>query len=550
MNTLNLIKSFVTSNKQIFIIYIFFSLLSYPLESLVIPNLFGSFFADIKNGSNNYKTFFFKIIFFTLLINFSYSIMSYIDSIIISDFNEYAVNELYKKILLSYKSEFQELELGKIISRLNTLPGVIRELSTDLFNWLLPRAISIIITVIYFFYINTQLGLITTGFLFLLFYYNFVSYSKCVKLSEKRYNKYEERAEKTQDKLSNLFSIYSSSNVDNEIKKYKNTNTKYKNLYLATMLCSSKIKSFNNFIQCLMFIVLNGFVIYQFKINKMSFAQMISLNMIISFLIPCIATIMKALPDYTNHVGIIKSIDEFLTKINKSVITKPNLLITNGSIKIKSLSFGYKNNKLFDNFNLDIKQGQFIGLIGESGNGKSTLIKLIMGYFEVEPNTIFIDDKDITLYSIDSIRKQIIYLNQNTKLFNETIYYNIQYGNTLTIEQINELVKKFNLDKIFINLTNGLYTKAGVNGDTLSGGQKQIIQLLRLYGSIDKSKIAIFDEPTAAVDPETKHIVLNIIKDLTKNLTTILITHDTTNLSIVNRIVKISNGKIIEDKSN
>jgi ATP-binding cassette subfamily B protein len=550
MNTIKLIRPFIKSNISIFAIYLFFALLSYPLESLVIPGIFGSFFSEIKTGGSDYKTFFLKAIFFTLVINLANAAMTYLDSIIIPNFNEYIVNQIYKKLLLSYQSEYQDLELGKIVSRLNTLPGVIRELTTDLFNWLLPRALSIIITNIYFLYVSPQLGLVSIVLFALLIWYNYKYSYTCVKLSESRYKKYEERAEKTQDKLSNLFSIYSSANIQGEIDKYEKTNAGYKRSYSKTILCSSKIKFVNNFIQCLMFIILNVMIIHFYQSGKINFSKMISLNMIVSYYIPCISTLMTSIPDYTNHIGIIKSIDGFLGQVNKEIKDKKPLIITNGLIQIRDLKFSHDKKKIFNKFNLEIIPKTNLGIIGESGNGKSTLVKLIMGYFPVKNKTIYIDNKDINKHSIESIRSQIIYLNQNTKLFNETIYYNIQYGNDITEEQINLLIKKFNLEKIFENLENGFKTVVGVNGDKLSGGQKQIVQLLRCYGSIDRVKIAIFDEPTASVDPNTKQTILNIIKDLTEHCTSIMITHDISNLSICNRVIKISQGKIVEDRKN
>lgn len=545
----NLIKPFLSNNKNILIVYFIFALISYPLESLVIPKIFGKFFSEIKLNKNTYYIFFLKTIFFTLFINICNSIMTYLDSIIIPKFNEYIVNYIYKKLLLNYQNSYSNLELGKIVSRLNTLPGVIRELTTDLFNWLLPRALSIIIINIYLLYTEPILGIISIGLLVIILYYNYITYDKCIKISEERYKKYENRAEETQDKLSNLFSIYSSGNINEEIQKYEASNKDYRKSYEKTILCSSKIKFVNTFIQCLMFIILNGIIIYNYKNKKIDFAKMISLNMIVSYYIPCISTLMTSLPDYTNHIGIIKSLDKFLKMLEKKEDSRPELLINNGVINIKNLTFSYDNkNKIFNNFTLEIKNGEKIGLLGTSGNGKSTLIKLIMGYYTIPNNTIFIDNKDINNYNLESIRSQISYLNQNTKLFNNTVYYNIQYGNNLTTNKINELIKNFNLNSVFSNLTDGFNTNVGVNGDNLSGGQKQIIQLLREYGKIimNKIKIIILDEPTSSVDPNTKDVIIKMISYISTNITTIIVTHDISNLNIVNRIITLNNGKIME----
>ena len=553
MYTINLIKPFLESNKSILIIYLIFGLLSYPLESIVIPELFGSFFAEVKSNSNiNYSTFFYKVIFFTLFVNICYSIMGYLDSIIIPKFNEYIVNHIYKKLLLYYQNSYDDLELGKIISRLNTLPGIIRELTTDLFSWLLPRILSIIVINIYLFYIDPKLAIISSGLFIILLVYNFMSYNTCIKISEDRYKKFEDRAEETQDKLSNLFAIYSSGNVKDEIKNYENINTAYRKSYTKSILCSSKIKFVNNLVQCLIFVILNGLIIYNFKNNKITFAKMISLNMIVGYYLQCISSLMTSLPDYTNHVGIIKSVDEFLGMLEQKEDNRESMVITKGDISIKNLSFSYDNkNEIFNNFSLNIKHGEKIGILGESGNGKSTLIKLIMGYFKAPNNCIFIDGKDINNHNSESIRKQITYINQNTKLFNETIYNNIKYGNNLTIEQIDELINKFKLKTIFSNLNDGFNTNVGVNGDKLSGGQKQIIQLLRAFGqnskNTNKNKIIILDEPTASVDPKTKEIIIEIINYFSVNCTLILVTHDISNLKLINRYIKISKGKIIED---
>jgi ABC-type bacteriocin/lantibiotic exporter with double-glycine peptidase domain len=268
--------------------------------------------------------------------------------------------------------------------------------------------------------------------------------------------------------------------------------------------------------------------------------------MILIFYVPCLNTIITYLPDYTNHLGIISNIDSFIDNIHSKNLIKPDIKICSGTIEIKNLNFGYtKNKNIFNNFNLIINSNDKIGLIGPSGNGKSSLVKLLMGYYNVPDNTIFIDNQDINKFNLNSLRKQITYINQNTKLFNKTIFENIKYGNNITNNEIMNVYKKYNLNKIFKNLSNGFDTNVGVNGDSLSGGQKQIVLLLRNY--FKTNKICILDEPTAALDNETRETVIKIINDISKNATLIIITHDMNNLELIKRKIKLENGVIISD---
>jgi ABC-type bacteriocin/lantibiotic exporter with double-glycine peptidase domain len=211
------------------------------------------------------------------------------------------------------------------------------------------------------------------------------------------------------------------------------------------------------------------------------------------------------------------------------------------------LNFGYEGReKLFNNFNLEIGNGEKVCIHGNSGNGKSTLIKLIMGYYSIPPNTIFLDYKDISKYDVNSVRSEISYVNQNNKLFNGTIYENIQYGNTVSKKEIDDLVHKFGIQGIYDNLPNGFESDVGVQGADLSGGQKQLIHILRAL--CKPKKIIILDEPTSAIDPRNKNTVINVINELSKKSTVILITHDESIMRLCNRMIKLDNGRIVEDK--
>ena len=546
MDTLKITIPFFKKNKFILLFYTLNVMLSYPLESIVIPRIFSSFFTKINSNIDNTIIFEFikYFIMFMTISSMSQQINIYLESYIIPEFTKFINNKLFQKIMYFYENNYADLELGKLVTRINTLPSVIREITTDLFNWVLPKIITIIIINLYFFYYDIRLGIISVIFLILIVYYNFTNYSKCIDISNKRYNLYENKSEIIQDKLSNLYSIYSSNKINDEINDFKIVINDFKKLQTNAIQCSNNIKNTNNMLILIFFVIMLSYIAFLFNNNKITKETLISLFLTLNFYIPGLNTIITYLPDYTNHMGIISSVNDYIKQINIERVVKPDMNLINGLITIKNLSFGYSNNKnIFDNFNLEIKPNEKIAIVGKSGNGKSTLIKLIMGYYKVADDTIFIDNQDINKYSLSSLRMNITYINQNNKLFNASIYENIQYGNKMSIDDINILIKKYNLENIFKNLSNGFNTVIGVNGDSLSGGQKQIIQLLRSYSK--NNKIVILDEPTSALDDDTRLIVLEIIKHISKDSTLLIITHDENNLNIAKKIIHLADGKII-----
>jgi ABC-type multidrug transport system fused ATPase/permease subunit len=303
------------------------------------------------------------------------------------------------------------------------------------------------------------------------------------------------------------------------------------------------MKTINSYFTSLTLITLSILLVYLYINKQINNETLVTIFLILIFYTPCLNAVITYLPDYSNHLGILKSLDEFIDDISISQNIKDDIIITNGKIDIINLNFGYtEETKIFNNFNLSINSTEKVAIVGPSGNGKTTLVKILMGYYHVDDGTIFIDGQDINKHNLNSLRKQISYINQNTKLFNKTIFENIKYGNNISSEDIHNVYEKYNLDRVFKNLSDGFNTNVGVNGDSLSGGQKQIILLLRNY--FKPTQIYIMDEPTAALDNETRKVVLNIIKDITKNATLLIITHDDNNLEIVDRKIKLINGQI------
>jgi ABC-type multidrug transport system fused ATPase/permease subunit len=533
------------------------------MESILIPHIYSNFFNVLDKNTDRsvYIKYIGIIILIQIIVNASNNITSYIEAIFIPNLNHFIINYIFKNLLRKYENSVTEIELGKITTRMSTIPSYVKELINDFFVWIFPRLFTILLINLYFFYININLGIVSLILLFIFIYVNIKYFCYCAKVSLDRHNLFEEHNQNTQDLLSNSSSIYSAGYTNNEIEKYDLNTIKYTSKFKENLLCVNKVSIISGTLIVILFAFLNIFAVFLYYKKKITYTNLIAILIMIIYYIPCITTVGLILPNITHTYGPLLSIDSFIKDLynvqndydsNKETIeeiTKENIEynIKSGNIIINNLSFGYtENNLIFKNFYLTIKNNENIAIIGNSGNGKSTLIKIIMGYYKIPDNTIYLDGKDINTFDLTELRKQISYVNQNTKLFNISIIKNIQYGNNMSRKDIELLIKKINIQNIFSNLKDGLDSPSGIEGSKLSGGQKQIIHILRNLGK--NNKIVILDEPTSSIDINNKQNVINAIKELSNNKTLIIITHDEDLLSLVNRVIKLESGKIIDDK--
>ena len=559
MYALQLYFDFIKENIYLFILFIISILLSYPLEAIILPQIYSRFFTSIKKGVNKkmFIKYFIYIIIVLTIIYLSYILMGYVEIKFLPKMNEFIINFIYKNILLKNKNNYTEIEFGKLISRTNLLPTILRDFNNLLFIWIFPRFITIFVIISYFFYVNYKLGCVALLFLIILFSYNWSNYDKCINTSSIRYKYFEKKSEEIHDKLSNIFSIYSAGNVDKELDIfYKNTGA-YIDKFEDNLKCINYNKFVNIILLLLSFIVLNFMVIYFYYKKEISLTLLIATLLTITYYIPCFYTITSTFRELIHSLGVFREIDPFIKDIylydkenkeNKKYEEKNGInndkIIKYGNIEIKNLVFSYDGiNNVIKNISLNIKDGDKIAITGNSGNGKSTLIKLLMGYYKVDNNMIYIDNIDINEYELNNLRTQISYVNQNTKLFNTTIIENIKYGTHMTDKDVIAIINDIGINDLYSNLEHGYNSKVGVGGDKLSGGQRQMVHILRCFGK--KNKIIILDEPTSSMDVYTKSLIMKAIKKLSKNCTLIIITHDKELLQLVEKVVVIKSGEIV-----
>ena len=228
----------------------------------------------------------------------------------------------------------------------------------------------------------------------------------------------------------------------------------------------------------------------------------------------------------------------------KEVFNKENIEGTD--IEYNGVSFSYegRTEKIFDNLEVEIKKGEKVALIGESGIGKSTFVKLMMRFWDTDKGEISIDRKNIKNINTKSLRDTESLVQQETYLFNESIKDNIKISNKeATFEEVMEAAKKASIHDFIETLPKGYDTKVGELGNNLSSGEKQRIGLARAF--LRKGDILILDEPTSNLDTLNEGMILKAIKENCNNKTIVLISHRKSTTTICNKILRLESGKII-----
>ncbi len=344
-----------------------------------------------------------------------------------------------------------------------------------------------------------------------------------------------------------------------EIKSFANFNFEKVNLLKALRQlrkAETKEKKIMGYIRIAQMMVSNlsfvGFIffsIYMLKIGKIDTTQFIFVNGLFLNVSYTVFNMSWAYNNVSRMLGNVISALETLA-VDPEIVDDKNaikLQVKKANIVFDNVSFAYPNRDvLFDKLNLKIKAGEKVGLVGLSGSGKSTFIKLISRYYDVQSGGIKINNHDIRKVTQESLHKNIATIPQDVCLFNRTLMENIRYGDVKADDkQVVEAAKKAYADIFINNFAKKYQTKVGDRGVVLSGGERQRIAIARAI--LKNSPILVFDEATSALDSQSEIHIQKSLHNLMKGKTVLAIAHRLSTLREMDRILVFEKGKIVED---
>lgn len=538
--------------------YLFIIFSNFPLESVALPRVYGILFDKIKTFKNedlwdiqnnltkmNFSGSVISVVIIWTIIIIAYGIKHHLESSLVPGYMNYIRKILYEHTINAFKEQYTDVKAGEYLSRMLELMRNAKDLFQYVIGGFVPYVISMLFSVAYLSYSDYNLGKILLTCLFivcLICYYGGIYLID--KVGEREIYMNEVVNQGIQNSIDNLMNIYINNEADNDINKNKEVEDKGREMMTHIMFVQNVVITVSNAVVLFAYFA-SLYVLYTYlKKSKVSTAKIIAYILILGNVLSDAFDITSGyIHNMIYKLGIIDSAKPFMDQIfiNKKERTAKNV-IKKGDIQFKNIVFRYDKNSdevLFDGLNLKLTGGTKIGVMGRSGSGKTTLMKMLVGLYKPEEGEILIDNVDINKMDIDYLRSQVNYVNQRTQLFEDTILYNMKYGNDITDEEIIEKLKRYKLDEVFSDLPGGVKANAGLNGGNLSGGMQKITILMR--GILKGGSIVILDEPLAGLDKKTIAKTIDMVLAETQNKTLIVITHDNTILPYMDRVVDINN---------
>lgn len=458
----------------------------------------------------------------------------------------------FDKIIHFNSKYFDKKPIGSLVTRVvNDIEAIAEVFSQGIFS-IITEGLKIVLIVIFMFALNWKFALCALLPIPILLIATKLFAKAMKKANEKERLQVNRLNTFVQERLNaiSLIKIFNREKVELDI--FKNINKDHRQAHVGAVWAFSIFLPIVDILSSLSigFLILWGVLIFNYDPENIGFlfGQIFAYILWIHMLYRPI----RQLADRFNTLqrGIVRAERVFNVLDTKAEITKNGQLTLNSDhldIEFRNVSFAYKDeNWVLKDLNLKIEKGQNIAIVGATGSGKTSIINLIPRFYEYQKGGIYINQKEITEYKLDSLRSKLGIVIQDVFLFSDTLYNNIIMGDTsITKAQVRKASKEIGIEHLIEHLPGKLNFIVGERGGILSIGQRQLISFLRAY--VQNPEILILDEATANIDVESEELIKKATTEITKNRTSIIIAHRLSTIRNVDKILVLDKGKIIEE---
>lgn len=456
-------------------------------------------------------------------------------------------NRLMTHILKLDGNYYSNIKVGELLTIIDSDIYTLEQVSTNVLFSLISDSITAII--IFVFLIRLQYDLVI-AILFLQVFLLLFQLFSCKNIISKKQNYRKslgDLANSEEETISNLKHIILLNSKKYFLNKFNIEIYKLYKKGIATDLSLSINSNITSLLSCLTTSIILAFGGYKIILNQMELGELIAFNMYAQRIFtPIIRQIQSNLIIQQAIISLnrIFNILDLPISIQDNMNTEKQADNIVGKIDFKNVTFSYNNKTtVLNKINLKITPLDTIAIIGESGNGKTTLINLLVRLWQPNSGEILIDDKNINSYSLEFLRDNISVVSQDNFIFNDTIYNNLTLGKKdISMDKIIDICKKACIHDFIMSLPEQYNTTVGYRGDTLSGGQKQRLCIARAF--LKKSSIIILDEITSALDKDLQEEILENLSLEFQKRTCIFITHRLSLLKYIDKVFLLDKGHI------
>jgi len=542
----DIISEYIIENKVVFFLYLCLTLILNFITTIVIPKTISLFMESSLNkkdvfGENIQKTLlsFSKMgILYVLggiftITTIIICLKDYIEKIdVVSKTTNYFKKTILKKIFEKYSKHFKEIPESDILWIVENSFSSVKIFILYIFSRCIPFFLSLIIISIYLYTISIPIFLIFLIQMIIVISLLFLNHSSYLSNTIKVERTVVQNSNFINDKVKNLMNIIFDNLIQKEIDEIDEKEDILMKRLIKTFVTQTFIVFLINIISYISLFII--FYKLMFKERNIIYSVIIILllykNIQDEF-------IYETLGEYYNISKFVK-MNEIVESIDEKIVCKP--IKPFYSIKLNNVSYKYdeKSNYILKNVNMHFEPKKINVITGKSGSGKTTIMKLIVKLYKPTKGSIQYDELNSVDICETDVRENIYYVNQRTILFEESVLYNLQYGNDTTKEDVIKLLETYDLLDYYSPLEFGIESNSGVNGSHLSLGMQKIIMVVR--GILKPNKgVLILDEPLSSLDKETRQKIVKMIVHETKNKTVIAISHDPEILPYADNVIHL-----------